>query len=176
MAVAGLSGAAEPPIRRLGRRDLPEVERHLLALGPADRRKRFLSPTDDGAVAGHVARLEPGRAVLVGAESPDGRLVGIAEARPVVDAPRTVEVAVSVHPYHRREGLGRRLIARAMALAFAEGAEAAVSLFAPENQAIARLAGSLRARLTAMGCAALTEAPPAEGVSAAMQGVLELAA
>jgi RimJ/RimL family protein N-acetyltransferase len=87
-----------------------------------------------------------------------------------------VEVAVSVHPYHRREGLGRRLVARAMALAFAEGAEAAVLLLAPENRAIARLAGSLRARLTAMGCAILTEAPSAEGVSAAMPGVLVLAA
>jgi RimJ/RimL family protein N-acetyltransferase len=156
-----------PAIRRLGRRDLPEVERHLLSLGPADRRKRFLSPADDGAVAGYVSRLDPGRAVLVGAAGPDGRLVGVAEAHPVPGAPRTVEVAVSVHPYHRREGLGRRLAAEAVALAFAEGAGAAAFLFAPENRAAAGLARSLGARATGLGRALLLAEAP---------GALELAA
>ena len=52
--------------RRLGRGDLPEVERLLLALGPADRRKRFLSPASDDAIARYAAQLDPGRAVLVG--------------------------------------------------------------------------------------------------------------
>jgi RimJ/RimL family protein N-acetyltransferase len=157
--VVALTGAAAiaaaPAILRLGRGDLPEVERHLLALGPADRRKRFLSPADDGAIARYVERLDPDRAVLVGAAGPDGRLVGIAEAHPIVDAPRTVEAAVSVHPYHRREGLGRRLLARALSLAFAEGAEAAVFLFAPENRAIAGLASALGARFPAPGRALL---------------------
>ena len=147
--------AAPPAIRRLGRRDLPEVERHLLALGPADRRKRFLSPVDDGAIARYVARLDPDRAVLVGAADPDGRLAGIAEAHPVVDAPRMVELAVSVHPDQRREGLGRRLVASAASLAFAEGAEAALFLFAPENRAVAGLARSLGARFPALGRAVL---------------------
>ena len=152
---AAAAVAAPPAIRRLGRRDLPEVERHLLALGPADRRARFLSSADDGAIARYVARLDPDRAVLVGAAGPDGRLVGIAEAHPVVDAPRTVEAAVSVHPCHRREGRGRRLVARALSLAFAEGAEAAVFLFAPENRAVAGLARSLGARFPAPGRALL---------------------
>lgn len=142
-------------VRRLARRDMPEVERHLLALGPADRRKRFLSPADDGAIARYAAGIDPGRAVLVGAADPVGRLVGIAEAHPVVDAPRTVEAAVSVHPYHRREGLGRRLVALAVSLAFAEGGEAAVFLFAPENRAVAGLAGALGARFPAPGRAVL---------------------
>ena len=146
---------APPAVRRLGQRDMPEVERHLLSLGPADRRKRFLSPVDDGAIARYAAGLDPGRAVFVGAADPDGRLVGIAEAQPIVDAPRTAEVAVSVHPYHRRQGLGRRLVASALSLAFAEGAEAAVFLFAPENRAVAGLAGALGARFPAPGRAVL---------------------
>jgi len=146
-AAAAASNDATLAVRRLGRRDLPEVERHLLALGPADRRKRFGSPADDGAVAAHVSRLDPGRAVLVGGAGPDGRLVGVAEARSLDGAPRpAVEVAVSVHPYHRREGLGRRLAARAVALAFAEGAEAAVSPIASANLAGFGLARSLGAR------------------------------
>lgn len=150
--------AGAPAIRRLGRGDMPAVERHLLALGPADRRKRFLLPADDAAIIGYVARLDPGRAVVVGAMDADGRAVGVAEARPAADAPRTVEVAVSVHPYHRREGIGRRLVARAVAIAFAEGAEAAVFLFAPENRAMARLADALGARSTELGRALLVEA------------------
>jgi ribosomal protein S18 acetylase RimI-like enzyme len=182
-AVVALSAAAEivaaPRIRRLGRGDLPAVERHLLALGPADRRKRFLSPADDDAIARYVSRLDPGRAVLVGAAGPDGRLAGIAEAHPVVDAPRAVEVAVSVHPYHRREGLGRRLVGRALLLAFAGGAEAAVFHFAPENRALAGLAGTLGARFPAPGRALLlARALRADdgGAPDATAGALELAA
>ena len=148
MVFPPLDGAA-PTVRRLNRADLPEVERHLLALGPADRRKRFGAPADDDAVAAHVSRLDPGRAVLVGAAAPDGRLVGVAEARFLdgdAPAPRAMEVAVSVHPYHRREGLGRRLAARAVALAFAEGAEAAVFRFASAGIAGFGLARALGAR------------------------------
>ena len=159
---AAAATATAPSIRRLGRGDMPEVERHLLALGPADRRKRFLSPAGDGAIARYVSALGPGHAVLVGAAGPDGRSVGAAEAHPVVDAPRTVEAAVSAHPYHRREGLGRRLAAQAVALAFAKGAEAALFLFAPDNRGVARLAGSLGARVAATGRALLlAEAPGA---------------
>lgn len=149
---------AAPTVRRLGRGDLPEVERHLLALGPADRRKRFLLPADDGAIVGYVARLDPERAVVVGATDAEGRLVGVSEASPAADAPRTVEVAVTVHPYHRREGIGRRLAAGAVSLAFAEGAETAVSLFAPENRAAARLAAALGARSARLDSAMLVEA------------------
>lgn len=170
MAVSGLSAAAEiagPSIRRLGRRDMPAVERHLLSLGPADRRKRFLVPADDDAVARYAARLDPGRAVLVGAAGADGRVFGLAEAHPAVDAPLTVEVVVSVHPYHRREGLGRRLAAQAVAMAFAEGAEAAVFLFAPENRAAAGLAGALGARVAGSGRALLTRAPSIDDAAVA---------
>ena len=96
-AAADDAGDAPPaaPVRRLGWRDLPAAERHPLSLGPADRRKRFLSPADDGAIAAYVSRIDPDRAVLVGAAGPDGRVVGVAEA---------------------------------LALAFAEGTEAAVFL------------------------------------------------
>jgi ribosomal protein S18 acetylase RimI-like enzyme len=156
-------------IRRLGRHDLPEVERHLLSLGPSDRRKRFLSPFDDGAITRYVAGIDADRAVLVGAEAEaDGRLAGIAEAHPVgLGSPRMVEVAVSVHPYHRREGLGRRLAAEAVALAFAEGAEAAVFLFAPENREMAEALRAIGARVTGLGRALLRADAPAALMRAA---------
>ncbi len=116
-------------------------------------------------------------ALAAAAAGPDGagRLVGLAEAHPVVDAPRAVEAAVSVHPYHRREGLGRRLLARALWLAFDEGAEAAVFLFAPENRAVARLAASLGARFPEPGRALLL-AGALRAEDAAAPGAPELAA
>jgi ribosomal protein S18 acetylase RimI-like enzyme len=164
---AAPASAAPVAIRRLGRHDLPAVERHLLSLGPADRRKRFLSPFDDAAVARYVGRMDAERAVIVGAAAgPDGHLAGIAEAHPVADRSRMVEVAVSVHPYHRREGLGRRLVADALALAVSEGAEAAVFLFAPENRAIVRLVASLGARVTGLGRAVLLAEAPAAAAAA----------
>ena len=171
-ALPAPAAGAAPAIRRLGRGDMPAVERHLLALGPADRRKRFLLPADDAAIRGYVARLDPGRAAVVGAMGADGRAVGVAEARPAAGAPRTVEVAVSVHPYHRREGIGRRLVERAVSIAFAEGAEAAVFLFAPENRAMARLADALGARSAEPGRALLVGA----ALDGRRRGVAALAA
>jgi RimJ/RimL family protein N-acetyltransferase len=175
LSAAAAMAAAPPVLRRLGRGDLPEVERHLLSLGPADRRKRFLFPAEDGFIARYAAGLDPDRMVLVGAAGPDGRLVGIAEAHPNVDAPRTVEVAVSVHPYHRRGGLGRRLVALAVSTAFAEGVEAAVFLFALENRAVAGLAASLGARFPEPGRALLLAGVLRAGEAVAPDA-LELAA
>lgn len=156
---------------------MPRVERHLLALGPADRRKRFLSPFGDSAIIRYVRGIDPDDAVIVGAADLHGRLIGIAEANPVGDAPRTVGVAVSVHPYHRREGLGRRLVAQAVALAFAEGAGAAVFQFAPENQAIAGLVAGLGAICTWPGRAFLSAADlRVHGAAPDAADVAELAA
>jgi ribosomal protein S18 acetylase RimI-like enzyme len=147
-------GPAQGPedlrVRPLGRADLPEVERHLLALGPADRRARFGLALGDAAVAAYARRIDPDRAVLVGAaDGPGGRLVGLAEAQPT-GAPGRVEMAVSVHAPHRRRGLGRRLVGAALAAAFeARGAEAAEFLFDPGNRPIAGLVRALGARIGA---------------------------
>jgi ribosomal protein S18 acetylase RimI-like enzyme len=136
-------------VRPLGRGDLPEVERHLLALGPADRRARFGTPLGDGAVAAYARGIDPDRALLVGAfDGPGGRMVGLAEAQPT-EAPCRVEMAVSVQAPHRRRGLGRMLVARAAAGAFARGAEAAEFLFAPDNRPVAGLVRALGARVAA---------------------------
>ena len=107
-------------------------------------------------------RIDPGRAVLMGAvDGPSGRLVGLAEAQPTA-APRRVEMAVSVHAPHRRHGLGRRLVAAAVAAAFERGAEAAAFLFAPGNRPIAGLVRALGARIDAtMDRAEIRRAQPA---------------
>ena len=136
-------------LRRLGRHDLPEVERHLLELGPADRRARFGTALSDAAIAAYAWRIDPDQAVLIGAvHEPSGRILGLAEAQPA-DVSGWVELAVSVHASHQRHGLGRHLVDAALAAAFARGAEAAEFRFAPDNRPIAGLIQALGARIDA---------------------------
>jgi GNAT superfamily N-acetyltransferase len=133
--------------RRLDRRDLPEVERHLLALGPADRRARFGSAFSDAAVLAYARGLDPARGVLVGAvDEASGRILGLAEAHPGASA-GWVEVAGSVQAPHRRCGLGRGLVGAALAAAFEHGTEVAEFFFAPGNHPIAGLVRALGARI-----------------------------
>jgi GNAT superfamily N-acetyltransferase len=146
-AAPGPSSAGPALLRRLGPPDLAAVERHLLALGPEDRRTRFLSRFGDAVISAYVRRIDPVAGILFGAlDGPEGELLGLAEAYPT-GAPGRVEVAVSVLPAHRRRGLGRRLVGRAVAAGFAAGAAVAEFHFAPENLALARLVASLGGRV-----------------------------
>ena len=99
-------------VRRLGTSDAGAIEQHLLALAPLDRRARFFGKLTDEAISAYARRLDPSRAVLIGAFEPSERLVGLAEAH-LTDAVRTVEVAVSIDPAFRHRALGQRLVARA---------------------------------------------------------------
>jgi hypothetical protein len=145
-------------IRRLGPGDMTEVEKHLLSLDPADRHARFHLGVSDGTVAAYARRLDPARAVLVGAFCPAGRLLGLAEAHPTA-VPRTVEVAVTVVSWCRRQGLGKRVVSEVVGQAFAAGAEAAQFLFTEDNAALAGLAAALGARVNVLrGHAAISRA------------------
>ncbi len=136
-------------LRRLDWRDLREVERHLLALEPAARLARFGAVRGDAAIAAYAWRIDPARAVLIGAvNGASGRIVGLAEAQPTA-APRRVEMAVSVLRPHRCRGLGRQLATAALVVAFARGAEVAECFFDPSNGPIVGLVRALRARIDA---------------------------
>jgi ribosomal protein S18 acetylase RimI-like enzyme len=140
-----------PPlrIRRLGEEDLPAIEQHLLEFGRLDRHARFGAGMSDPAIAAYVLRLNPSRAVLIGAvEETSGRVVGLAEAQPAL-APCHVEMAVSVHPDQRCCGLGRRLVQQALFGAAAQGQEVAHFFFSPENRPILALVRGLGARIAA---------------------------
>ena len=142
-------------LRRLGSGDLAAIESHLLELDAVSRNSRFHCGFGDAAVAGYVRSLDDTVDVLFGAiESRNGRMVGLAEARPA-EAPGTVELAVSVLPTHRRHGLGHELLRRAASAAFARGMTVAHLLVAPDNVAAARTAATLGARFRAPGRAVL---------------------
>ena len=144
-------------IRQLGVSDLPAVEQHLLRLGPSDRCARFLSYPADAMITSYVRGIDPSCTVLVGAFDQSGRMVGMAEAH-LSGGPCPVEVAVSIDPSLRRHGLGQRLVARALALAFARGALSAEFVFAPANRALAALVQALGGHLTAPGHALINRA------------------
>jgi ribosomal protein S18 acetylase RimI-like enzyme len=152
----GLS-EAELQLRRLDTGDLAAVERHLLKLGPADRTARFLHGVGDAGIRAHARRLDPSRAILIGAFSLSSRIVGVAEAQPT-EVPGTAEVAVSVDEAYRRLGLGRRLVVRLLALAFAGGAQSAEFIFDPSNRALVRLVRGLGGRFGTLGHASISRA------------------
>jgi ribosomal protein S18 acetylase RimI-like enzyme len=161
-AGAGM-GHAGLRVRQLGANDLPAIERHLRELGPSDRRARFLGGPADAAIAAYVRELDPSRAVLIGAFDYGDRLVGLAAAHPA-GSPRTVEVGVSIDRAFRRCGLGRRLVGRALALAFAFGAQSADFIFAPDNRALTCLVRALGGRIDPLlGHASIDR--PANGVA-----------
>jgi GNAT superfamily N-acetyltransferase len=151
-----------PTVRRLGHRDLPAIEEHLLALDLTDRHARFHACLGDAAIAGYVRRIDFGRMILVGAfDGPGGRIVGLAEAH--LDDPRApaaAEVSVSVLESERGRGIGRRLVARAIDLAVERGAGRAEFFFNPGNRALARLVGALGGRVQAARGHACIDRPP----------------
>jgi predicted GNAT superfamily acetyltransferase len=142
-------------MRRLDGDDLAGIERHLLELDLVSRNCRFHSGFGDAAVAAYVRSLNATTDFLFGAiEDSSGRIVGLAEARPAA-AWLTVEVGTSVLPTHRRRGLACKLVARAIAVAFAEGVTAAEFLFDPTNSAAGRIAARLGAKSNLPGRAVL---------------------
>jgi len=167
-AGSAMPGASSEPghaglrVRRLDATDLPAVERHLLGLGPSDRRARFFGNRTDATIAAYARGLDPSAAILIGALDAGGRLVGLAEAHPT-DTPHIVEIAVSVDPPLRRRGLGQRLVAGALAVAFARGAESAEFVFASDNRALIGLVRALGGRMgPSLGRASIRRAADAE--------------
>ena len=149
MPEIGADGSASAELRRLDGRDLAGIEMHLLDLDLISRNRRFRSGFGDAAVAAYVRRLDLTTDILFGAiEEDSGRIVGLAEAHPAGTA-HTVEIGTSVLASHRRRGLARELVARAVAAALAQGATAVELLFDPTNAAAARIAAGLGASLCA---------------------------
>jgi ribosomal protein S18 acetylase RimI-like enzyme len=145
-------------MRKLHGADLDEIERHFLELARLDRAARFMSAPSDEAVRAYARRIDPSSAAVIGAFAPAGRLVGLAEAQPT-EKPGTVEIAVTVAGDYQRKGLGRELVRRLVALAFANGAQAAEFYFCPSNKPIIRIVSSLGGRFgKAFGQASISRA------------------
>lgn len=100
--------------RKLLPSELPDYCEHLLRLEPRDRRARFLTPTEDQIIRGHVGRLDLPWTIIIGAFF-DGVLRGAVE---LTGSPREgmdrVELAVSVERPLQNTGAGTELVRRAV--------------------------------------------------------------
>jgi ribosomal protein S18 acetylase RimI-like enzyme len=70
-----------------------------------------------------------------------------------------VEIGVTIDPFFRRRGLGRRLVAEALTFAFGRGAKLAQFFFDPSNRALMGLVNSLGGRIVMLGCAEIFYTP-----------------
>jgi len=116
VAVGPSSNPSPPQVRELNDGHREAVLRHLVALGPEDRRLRFGSSTSDIVIERYVAHLDFSRDALFGVFNGALDLAGIAH---LVYLPagrgdlRTAEFGVSVLPRERHRGLGAALLERA---------------------------------------------------------------
>lgn len=134
--------------RQLNADDLGSVEDLLLALDANDRRARFHLAVSDWWISAYVGGLDPARAVLVGAFV-GRRLVGVAEAHPATSAP-VAEMAVVIHPSHRRGGLATLLVRRALSIAFVRGTKIAEFAFVRNDPVLVGFVGALGATVRAV--------------------------
>ncbi len=105
----GVNNAIAVPVRELQRLDRAALERHLVALGPEDRRLRFGIPLADSAIRAYVARIDFERDAVFGVYDDTLRLAGAAHLARGGHA----ELGVSVLAGHRNLGIGGALLERA---------------------------------------------------------------
>lgn len=111
------ASSAWVPIRRLGLRHRPLIQRHLLALEPQDRYLRFGHVASDEQVRHYVAQLDFDHDDLFGVFNRRLELVALAHLAygpgASSSAPESAEFGVSVLAHLRGRGLGQRLFAHA---------------------------------------------------------------
>jgi aminoglycoside 6'-N-acetyltransferase I len=133
-------------VRPLDASDLRAIEQHMLELTPLDRRARFLFQAKDTSITAYARRLDPLRDILIGAFDSSERLIGFAGAHADEEF-RIVEIGITIDEDYRGRGLGRRLVALAMELAFARGAHSVHFNFSPDNHKFTRLVNALGGRI-----------------------------
>ena len=127
-------------IHELGPLDRPRLLEHYRALGPDDRRLRFGFRLSDEYLADYVARIDFARDHVFGVFGSAFELIAVAHMGRMGE---TAELGLSVLEPYRREGLARRLVARAMQRATALGRRELWIHFVQDNHAMARLTRSL---------------------------------
>ncbi|WP_340110243.1 GNAT family N-acetyltransferase [Pikeienuella sp. HZG-20] len=129
-----LSAHPSREIRKLGKRDIPEITRHLLRLDRRSRRSRFGASVKDDFIRTYAGRIIGADALVFGAFH-DGRLRAIGEVRGLSQAsPHEAEIAVSVEPEWQGEGIGGALFSRLVTAAQNRGIKVLHVLFLDKNK------------------------------------------
>ncbi|MDJ0895840.1 MAG: GNAT family N-acetyltransferase [Alphaproteobacteria bacterium] len=139
-------------IRDLLPADSEAIVTHLSALDAEDRRLRFGASVSDEAIAEYVGRIAFWRAGLIG-QFDDGRLIGLAEliydhvpGLPSV-ARMGAELAVTVLPEYRNQGVASELLRRTLVCARNRNVSAVTMMCLLENRQMRHLASKFDAAL-----------------------------
>lgn len=135
-------------VRLLTPWDRDAIRDHFLALGPEGRRLRFFAGVGDDFIRDYTAGIDWLRTRAVGAF--EGRdLIGVAElVRLPAPALGEAEIALTVAPDRRGEGVGADLLRHALALARNRFIATVYLLCLPENLPMRRLAAKFGATLS----------------------------
>lgn len=132
-------------IRRVFSYDSSKLELLLLSLTPQDRHFRFSGTVRDDAIRKYVSKLQWRKICVYGMFDRDGVLVGAVE---LVPTGAGTELAIQVSPQHKRRGIGRSLMSRAMVHAKLRGLGKLQLLCSSDNAAMQRLARGVGMTLT----------------------------
>lgn len=135
-------------LQGLNRPDAPQLAAHLLRLPPEDRRARFHAGMSDAAISIYVDRIDWSQVFIFGAFVA-GELRAVAELVPMTEAEG--EIAVTVEPQMRHDGLGRLLVVAAMLAARRIGMRQVELDYLLRNTAMAALMREMGARTRLRG-------------------------
>ncbi|MGE3772223.1 MAG: GNAT family N-acetyltransferase [Gammaproteobacteria bacterium] len=127
-------------VHELGALDRPRLVEHYRALSPEDRRLRFGFALSEAYLVDYVERIDFARDHVFGIFGTAFELIGVAHMGRMGD---TAELGLSVLEPYRREGLARRLVARALQRATALGRRELWIHFVQDNYAMARFTREL---------------------------------
>lgn len=127
-------------VHELGTLDRPRLLEHYRRLSAEDRRLRFGFALSDDYLVDYVHGIDFMRDHVFGIFGPDFELIAVAHMGRMGD---TAELGLSVLEPYRREGLARRLAARAIQRATALGRRELWIHFVRDNYAMARFTREL---------------------------------
>lgn len=124
-------------VKELMATDSPELERHLLAMSPEDRRLRFGENMHDAALLAYVTRIDFNHDAVFGVIADNLQLLGAAH---LARNDGLAELGLSVLEAQRGKGIGAELLARAQMHAKNWGCQLLYMHCLSENGAILHLA------------------------------------
>jgi len=127
-------GAARLRFERLEAHSRTEVLGLLGSLAPADLALRFSMSMTASALARYVATIDFDRDIIIAARDGCAALAGIVQLMPLAsDRHRPAEIAFAVAPAMQGRGLGKGLMAAAIAYAQMSGITLLVAQICPRN-------------------------------------------
>lgn len=125
-------------IRTLMPWELWKYRDHLLRLSPEDRRLRFGSALDDGAIRQFAERIDPAKNLILVAYNGGTEVIGAVHV--AVNGTESVELGFSVERPYRGAHLGMALCERALLASRNRGYRRVELYCLPENMPMRRLA------------------------------------